>query len=96
MKWCRQMKQRPVKRERAQGKTLKTLFLDQLRKTGNASEAARAAGIDRKTAYNWRKNDEQFSDHWTQALEEATDLLEAEARRRAIEGYDEPVLYAGA
>ncbi|GAB6853055.1 hypothetical protein [Asaia astilbis] len=89
------MKQRPVKRERAQGKTLKTLFLDQLRKTGNASEAARAAGIDRKTAYNWRKNDEQFSDHWTQALEEATDLLEAEARRRAIEGYDEPVLYAG-
>ena len=29
------------------------------------------------------------------ALEEATDLLEAEARRRALTGIDEPVFYKG-
>ncbi|GBQ09762.1 hypothetical protein [Swaminathania salitolerans] len=77
------------------GGTLKALFLEHLRKTGNVSEAARAAGIDRKTAYNWRRQDEAFGDHWREALEEATDLLEAEARRRAIDGYDEPMLHAG-
>lgn len=89
------MEQRLGKRDRLQGDALKILFLNHLKKTGNVSEAARAAGIDRKTAYNWRRGDEIFSDHWKQALEEATDLLEAEARRRALEGYEEPLLYGG-
>ncbi|WP_336946414.1 hypothetical protein [Asaia sp. HN010] len=89
------MEQRLGKRDRPQGDALKTNFLDHLKKSGNVSEAARAAGIDRKTAYNWRRGDEIFSEHWNLALEEATDLLEAEARRRAIEGYEEPLLYGG-
>ncbi|RUT27426.1 hypothetical protein C0V97_01255 [Asaia sp. W19] len=89
------MKQGLVRKGRAQGVTLKKAFLEQLKKSGNVSEAARAAGIDRKTAYNWRHHDPAFNEHWKQALEEATDLLEAEARRRALDGYEEPLLYGG-
>ncbi|WP_122040430.1 hypothetical protein [Asaia bogorensis] len=82
-------------RGRPKGNVLQSVFLDHLRKSANVSDAARAAGIDRKTAYNWRHSDELFCEKWKQALEEATDLLEAEARRRAIHGYEEPVLYGG-
>jgi len=82
-------------RGRPKGNVLQSVFLDHLRKSANVSDAARAAGIDRKTAYNWRHGDELFCEKWKQALEEATDLLEAEARRRAIHGYEEPLLYGG-
>jgi len=89
------MENRRGKRDRPRGEALKILFLDHLRKAGNVSEAARAAGVDRKTVYNWRRGNHLFSERWKLALEEATDMLEAEARRRALEGYEEPVLYAG-
>ncbi|WP_162993539.1 hypothetical protein [Asaia bogorensis] len=89
------MDSRRVIRARPRGKALQSVFLDHLKKSANVSEAARAAGIDRKTAYNWRRGDGLFCEKWKQALEEATDLLEAEARRRAIHGYEEPLLYGG-
>lgn len=82
-------------RRRPEGEALRGVFLEQLRTTANVSEAARAAGIDRKTAYNWRHCDTRFCDQWKQALEDATDALEAEARRRAVDGYDEPVIHGG-
>ena len=82
-------------RKRPESALLRSTFLETLRRTANVSDAARAAGIDRKTAYNWRRDNVLFCDQWKQALEEAADVLEAEARRRAIEGYDEPLIYGG-
>lgn len=70
-------------------------FLAALRKTGNVTQAAKAERVDRVTAYTWRNNDEEFAKQWDEALEEATDLLELEARRRAQDGTPEPVYHRG-
>ncbi|MFT8808676.1 hypothetical protein [Gluconobacter sp.] len=63
--------------------------------SGNISEAGRVAEVQRSTLYLWKDTDKEFSARWEDALEEAADALEAEARRRAVEGYDEPVTYGG-
>ena len=42
-----------------------------------------------------RRHSECFAAQWDEALEEGTDLLEAEARRRAVTGIDEPVYHKG-
>lgn len=65
-------------------------FLDVLCKTANVSQACRDANISRQAAYDRRNDDEQFAKAWDDALDVATDALEAEARRRAIDGVDEP------
>jgi len=57
-----------------------------LRDTANVRLACAAAEIDRSTAYRLRESDEIFAAAWEEAIGEAADLLEAEARRRAIEG----------
>lgn len=43
-------------------------------------------GIGRTTAYDWRADDEDFAKAWDEALEDALDKLELEARRRAHDG----------
>jgi hypothetical protein len=72
-----------------------TPFLAALTDSGNASAAARAAGVSSTTAYALRRDDADFAAAWDQALEDATDTLEAEARRRAVQGVQEPVVYQG-
>jgi hypothetical protein len=70
-------------------------FLTALRTTGNVVQSARAAGTHTSTAYSLRHKDADFAAAWDNALEDATDALEAEARRRALEGVNEPVVYQG-
>lgn len=70
-------------------------FLEQLAQLGNITAAAEAVGIDRVTAYRWRDADPEFAEAWADALEQAADRIELEARRRAVEGVDEPVFYQG-
>jgi hypothetical protein len=70
-------------------------FLDRLAETGNVSAAARHAGLGRSTLYAWRKQDQDFADAWNDAVIEAIDALEQEARRRAVEGVEQPLLYGG-
>ncbi len=74
----------------------KPRFVDNLRETGNVSAAARHAGVSRQTVYKERGASEQFREAWDDAMEEAMDLLEAEARRRAYDGTLKPVYYKGA
>ena len=66
-------------------------FLAALRDTANVRLACDAVGIARTTAYDRRNSDERFAADWERTLEEAADLLEEEARRRAHAGWDEPV-----
>lgn len=69
-------------------------FLDVLRSTCNVSEAARAVGISRTTAYQHRA-DASFAIAWDEAEQEAADRLEREAWRRAAEGTKKPIVYKG-
>lgn len=71
------------------------VFLAQLAATGNVSIAAEKADIDRTHTYNWRYKHDDFAAQWDEAMQVAIDALEAEARRRAVEGVDEPVYYKG-
>lgn len=66
-------------------------FLSELAERGNVTDAARAAGIPRRSAYEWRGADPDFAAAWDAALDEAADTMEREAWRRAIEGVEKPV-----
>ena len=70
-------------------------FLDHLRLSANISASASAVSISSSAAYSLRERDADFRASWDEALEDAYDMLEAEARRRAFEGVDEPVFYQG-
>lgn len=61
-------------------------FLESFRQHGNVSIAAAAAGVDRRQHYRWLKDDATYAELFADALDEAGDYLEAEARRRAVEG----------
>jgi hypothetical protein len=61
-------------------------FLLALASTGNVTVAAQMAEVTRTHVYEWRKTDGAFARAWDDAIDQAADLLEAEARRRAYEG----------
>ncbi|GBR23096.1 cytochrome P450 [Komagataeibacter nataicola] len=71
------------------------VFLEHLRKTSNVSESARVAVVGRTTVHEWRDQDPAFAAAWDDAIDEATDALEAEARRRAVDGHEEYVISMG-
>jgi hypothetical protein len=73
----------------------KRAFLAAYAETGNVTKAAQAADIDRSTHYGWLKDDKDYAEAFKHADEEAGDTLEAEARRRAVEGIEEPVFHQG-
>ena len=80
-------------------------YLDVLATTGNYSAAARAIDIATGTANAWRKDDGwvftledetyTFRELCEQAMEMFADSIEQETVRRAVQGYDEPVVYKG-
>jgi hypothetical protein len=70
-------------------------FLDELTASGNVSGSARAVGISTTAVYALKYRDADFAAAWAQALEDSADILEAEARRRAVQGVQEPVVYQG-
>ncbi len=76
-------------------KEWKPAFIEALRATGNVTRAAQYAGRSRNQAYHVRQHSEHFAAQWRETLEEGSDLLEAEARRRAVTGIDKPVYYKG-
>lgn len=66
-----------------------TVFLSVFRETGNLTRAAEAAKVARRQHYEWVKESEEYREAFADAQEAATDTLEAEARRRALEGVEE-------
>jgi hypothetical protein len=70
-------------------------FLKSLADTGNVTAAVAVAGTSRTRVYELRKADPAFAAAWEEAEEIAADALEAEARRRAVEGTQEPLVSAG-
>ncbi len=70
-------------------------FLAAFAELGNVKEAAKLAGVSRMTAWRHKTSDPEFAKKFADAEQEAADLLEKEAWRRATEGTDEPVFYKG-
>lgn len=70
-------------------------FLTALRRCGVMSEAARQIGIGPTAVYARKSVSTDFAAAVAEAMEEATDRMEAEMIRRAVEGVDEPVVYQG-
>ncbi len=73
----------------------KQTFLEHLRETANVTESAQAAGVSRTAKYDRRAIDPELAKAWDDAIEQATDALEKEARRRALDGVDKPVYFQG-
>ena len=73
----------------------KARFIDALAASGVVLAAVRAAGVARSVVYEWRAQDEAFRAAWLDALDDSSDLLEAEAVRRAARGTQRPVFYKG-
>ena len=73
----------------------KPAFLAALRELPVISHACKAVGIERSTAWRARQNDETFAEAWDDALEEGIDRAEQEAFRRAVVGFEEPVIDKG-
>ena len=71
------------------------LFLAAFAQLGTVQAACLESRVARRTVYNWIEHDDAFARQFQDARQIATDVLEAECRRRAVEGYDEPVYYQG-
>ena len=68
-------------------------FIEAFRASGIVRLAALSAGIDRDTVYKRAGRDPLFAAAWAQAREDAIDVLEAEARRRALSVSDSLLMF---
>lgn len=73
----------------------KATFLEQFVASGTITAACRASSVGRTTHYDWLASDPEYAERFKQAEVQAIDVLESEARRRALVGVDEPVYYKG-
>lgn len=71
------------------------IYLEALRNVPVIRHACEAAGVDRATAWRARQADPEFAAAETEALEEGVDRAEQEAFRRAVVGFEEPVMHQG-
>ncbi|TLU72691.1 hypothetical protein [Lichenicoccus roseus] len=75
--------------------SLSDRFLATLSVTGNPSAACRASTMTRRQLNELLEADAEFVRCYHEALEEAADMLEAEAWRRALEGVPHPIVNSG-
>ena len=68
-------------------------FLELVASTGNVSLAASAVQISRSTPYARAGRDPRFAAAWAEAEAKAIDVLEAEARRRALTSSDALLMF---
>lgn len=76
---------------RAEQVKLQTAFLMAFVEQGTIGAAAKVVNIARQTHYDWLNADPTYKERFFAAEEAATDILEDEARRRAVDGDEEPV-----
>ena len=74
---------------------LKNVFCRAYAQRGVIAEGTTAAGVSRRTYLKWRKDDEPFNEACMEAKQMAVDVLESEAHRRAVTGFQRPVIYQG-
>lgn len=72
----------------------KEAFLAAYAECGTVRHAAEAADVARSRHYVWLEG-EEYAEAFEQAKDQAAESLVAEARRRARDGVNEPVIYQG-
>lgn len=72
-----------------------TAFLASIREFPHIGHAAKAAGISRSTHYARYDRDEVYRAKFEEAWRWGVGVLRDEAIRRALHGYQEPVVYKG-
>lgn len=82
----------------AQGRKIRTpknraAFIAALREGWSIAGACNAAGFGTSAAYDWRHDDSEFAAEWDAAVDEGTDRLEDEARRRAMDTSDTLLIF---
>lgn len=70
-------------------------FLERLSEGATVTDAAKAAGVGRATTYRYRDSDPEFDAAWVEVHERSTEMMEAEAFRRAVKGVQKPVYHLG-
>jgi hypothetical protein len=73
----------------------KASFLEAIRNGATRTLACEKAAIDKATARAWERKDPEFEKAVKEAWESGTDVLEDEAKRRAVDGVEEPVYQKG-
>jgi hypothetical protein len=73
----------------------KDRFLAELSKYGNVTQAARVVNVSRPVLYKHKRDEEDFRVEWESAARIGALALEDEARRRAYEGWEDPVFHKG-
>lgn len=68
-------------------------FLAALAQSANVRLACKAAGVSREMAYRLRRQNKAFAAAWQTAMAEAVDILDAEARRRALSVSDTLLIF---
>ena len=76
-------------------RTARQRFLLTLSKPGHTSKACQTSGLTRRQVTTLREDDAAFGRAYDDAMNEAVDLLEAEAWRRALRGTTQPISRAG-
>lgn len=71
-------------------------FLAAFAVTASVHAAGKAAGIDPCQHYRWMQKDPAYAAEFEAAVQQAAQVIEDEAVRRAIHGVEEPVVYRGA
>ncbi len=74
---------------------LRRIFLKTLAETGSVKFAVKIAGLHKSSIYEARQKNLAFKQAWAEALQVAAGTLEDEARRRAVDGWEEPVYWDG-
>jgi hypothetical protein len=83
----------PTPKKRRPAGEWRPVFLAALRNSGNVRAACQAAEIDRSTAYDSRDSSKEFAAQWDEALEDAIDVLEAVAQKRARASSDTLLIF---
>ncbi len=73
----------------------KVKFVEIYMATGRLAHTAGLLGFSSSTLRDHRKSDTEFDENVKEAYALFRDMLEAEAKRRAVDGWDEPVFYKG-
>jgi len=74
----------------------KKLFLEKYKECAHVGNATKAIGIERTTVYAWAEKDKEFAEAWDKIRRiEVPQMLEDEAKRRAVDGVARPVFQQG-
>lgn len=87
-------KKKPRRRDSRNTNARMSAFLKAYSETCNLLQAAKRAGIERRTHYFWLEKP-RYAAEFAQCKRLAADYLESEAVRRAAKGWLEPVMYQG-